>query len=432
MRQRSISGFVLLLLLGAGLTAGAGDVLVATVNGVIGPVSARFIAQGIDRAEQEKANCFLLELDTPGGLEESMRLIVKRMMIAKVPVVVYVAPAGARAASAGTFITLAAHVAAMAPGTTMGAAHPVGLGQSMQTDPTLNEKATNDAAAFIRTIAEKRGRNGVWAENAVRQSVSLSETEAMREKVVDLVAPNRAALLVALDGRTTLIGSDTVTLKTEGVAVTELPMNWRDRLLSAVAHPNFAYILFMIGLLGLYFELSNPGAILPGVAGVISLILAFFAFQTLPVNYAGVLLIVLSIILFIIDVKAATHGVLTAGGLVAMFMGSVMLFSAPEPELRLSLQVIIPVVLVVGGFFALGAWLSLKSQFRKPATGAGGLIGQEGDARSPVNRSGGSVFVAGTHWNAVADTEIPVGRRVKVIAVTGMVLTVAEVKNVGA
>ena len=428
MKTGLLCGLTILVLL-LGVAGQAGDVRVATVTGVIGPASAHFIVQGIDRAEEDKANCFLLELDTPGGLSDSMRLIVQRIMVAKVPVVVYVAPSGAHAASAGTFIALAAHVTAMAPGTTMGAAHPVGLGQSMQADPTMDKKQTNDHAALIRSIAEKRGRNAAWAESAVRQSVAISETEALQEKVIDLVAADRAALLVALDGRSLMLGESTATLKTEGARVVELRMNWRDRLLSAVAHPNFAYILFMVGLLGLYFELSNPGAILPGVTGVIALILAFYAFQTLPVNYAGVLLIVFSVILFVIDVMAATHGALTAGGMIAMFMGSVMLFNGPEPELRLSLQVIIPVVLVVGGFFVAGTWLSLKSQFRKPVSGAAGLIGQEGDARSLVTGNDGSVFVAGTHWNAVAEADIPIGHRVKVTAVTGMVLTVVEVEK---
>lgn len=404
--------------------AQAKDVLVARVDGVIGPVTAGFMIQSLDRAERDGAECIVFELNTPGGLDASMRLIIQRIMIAKLPVIIYVAPAGARAASAGAFITVSAHIAAMAPGTTIGAAHPVSLGQSMQVDATMEKKVTNEAAAYIRSIAEKRGRNAIWAETAVRESVALSETEALQQRVIDLVTPDRAALLVALDGRQVNLGERTVTLTTHNVPLVVISMNWRDRLLAAVADPNFAYILFMVGLLGLYFEFSNPGAILPGVAGVIALILAFFAFQTLPVNYAGVLLIVLSVVLFVIDVKASTHGVLTAGGLISMFMGSVMLFNSPDPALRVSLQVIVPVVAVVGGFFALAVWLSLRSQFRKPATGSAGLVGQEGDARTVVDANDGTVFVAGTHWHAVAGVDIPAGSKVRVTAVNGMTLTV--------
>ncbi len=404
--------------------AQARNVLAARVDGVIGPVTAGFMIQSLDRAEREGAECIVFELNTPGGLDDSMRLIIQRIMIAKLPVIIYVAPAGARAASAGAFITVSAHIAAMAPGTTIGAAHPVSLGQSMQVDSTMEKKVTNEAAAYIRSIAEKRGRNAVWAETAVRESVALSETEALQQRVIDLVAPDRAALLVALDGRTVNIGERTVTLVTHDMPLVVISMNWRDRLLAAIAHPNVAYVLFMIGLLGLYFEFSNPGAILPGVAGAIALILAFFAFQTLPVNYAGVLLIVLSVVLFVIDVKASTHGVLTAGGLISMFMGSVMLFNGPDPALRVSLHVIVPMVAVVGGFFAVGVWLSLRSQFRKAVTGSAGLIGLEGDARTVVDANDGTVFVAGTHWHAVAGTEIPAGSKVRVTAVNGMTLTV--------
>ncbi|MBI2441544.1 MAG: nodulation protein NfeD [Lentisphaerae bacterium] len=416
---------ILALLLAAGLPAGATEVLVAKVDGVIGPITAKFMAEAVDRAEQLKTECVVFELDTPGGLDDSMRSIIKRIMAAKVPVVVFVAPSGSRAASAGAFITLAAHVAAMAPGTTIGAAHPVAFGQSMQTDSNMAAKVENDAAAYIRSIAEKRGRNIAWAESAVKESVSLSETEALERKVIDLLAPSTEALLTTLDGRTVKLNDTSVTLKTKDAALTHFEMNWRDNLLHAIANPNLAYILLMLGLLGLYFEFANPGAILPGVVGAISLILAFFAFQTLSVNYAGILLIVLAAILFIVDVMAATHGVLTVGGLVALAIGSLMLFNQnPDPALRVSLQVIVPVVLVTGAFFLLGAWLSLKAMVRRPVTGAVSLLGEEGEARTPINPQGGSVFVAGTHWNALADTEIPAGRRVKVVDVRHMTLKV--------
>jgi len=383
------------------------------------------MTEAIDRAEQEPAECVVFELDTPGGLDDSMRDIIKRIMSAKLPVVVFVAPPGSRAASAGAFITMAAHVAAMSPGTAIGAAHPVSIGQSLQTDTNMAAKVTNDAAAYIRSIAEKRGRNIDWANSAVKESVSLSETEALARKVIDLVAPNTATLITLLDGRTVKLNETTVTLKTKDATLTRFEMNWHDELLHAIANPNLAYILLMLGLMGLYFELANPGAVLPGVVGAIALILAFFAFQTLSVNYAGILLIVLAIVLIIVDILTPTLGVLTVGGLVAMFIGSLMLFNHnPDPAMRLSLQVIIPVVLITGAFFALGVWLSLKSMIRRPVSGIEGLIGQQGDARTAITRDGGTAFVAGTHWNAVADTEIPAGRRVKIVAVKQMTLKV--------
>ena len=413
------------IILFSGITE-ASEVLVARVESAVSPASAKFMVQAIDRAQAEKAGCLIIEMDTPGGLDQSMRQVIKSILASKVPVVVYVAPAGSRAASAGAFITMASHVAAMAPGTSIGAAHPVSIGQSGQMDSAMSGKVTNDAAAYIRSIAEKRGRNIAWADSAVRHSVSLSETEALKRGVIDLVASNTSALLDSLDGRQIVMDQDTLTLNTGSARVITMEMNWRDRLLAVISDPNIAYIFFMLGLLGLYFEFSNPGAILPGVVGAISLILAFFAFQTLSVSYAGLLLILLSIVLFIVDVKAATHGVLTIGGIVAMFIGSVMLFNAPDPALRASLQVIIPVVAVTAAFFVIGVWLSIKTLRTKPFSGDQGLLGQEGDARTLVNKDGGRVFVAGTHWSAWSETEITEGSKVKVVETKGMVLKVEK------
>jgi len=417
-----------LLLAGAASGARAGDVFVARMDGIIGPSSAKYMVHAIERAEAKNAACIVFELDTPGGLEESMRTIVKKIMTSKVPVVVYVAPSGSRAASAGVFITVAAHVAAMAPGTNIGAAHPVTLGISGKIDSVMAGKVLNDAAAYIRSVAGERGRNAVWAEEAVRKSVSISETEALKLGVIDLVVPSTEALLDTLDGRTVVVARAPVILRTRNVPVVVLAMGWSDRLLAVITNPNIAYILFMLGLLGLYFELSTPGAILPGVTGAISLILAFFAFQTLSVNYAGMLLIILAVVLFIVDVKAATHGALTVGGLVAMTIGSIMLFNDPDPSLHASLQVIIPVILVTGAFFAIGVVLSLKALRRKPSSGGAALVGQEGDTRTPTSKNGGRVFVAGTHWNAFSDADIQEGKSVRVVAVKGMTLKVEEVK----
>jgi membrane-bound serine protease (ClpP class) len=263
------------------------------------------------------------------------------------------------------------------------------------------------------------------------ESVALSETEALTNRVIDLIAPSTAALLEAVDGRAVEVGEERATIETRRAVLTRVEMNWRDRFLTTLTNPNIAYILFMLGLLGLYFELSNPGAVLPGTVGAISLILAFFAFQTLPVNYAGILLIILAVVLFILEVLTPTFGALTIGGLIAMFIGSVMLFESPHTTLRVSTQVILPVVLVTGALFILGAWLSIRALRRRPTTGEAGLIGQEGEARTAVTGAGGSVFVAGAHWRAVAAAEIPAGARVRVKGSRGMTLEVEAVESGG-
>ncbi|MDQ7799001.1 MAG: nodulation protein NfeD [Candidatus Edwardsbacteria bacterium] len=405
--------------------AQASQVMIIRVEDAISPASARFMVQTIEKAQTEKAECLIIEMDTPGGLDQSMRQVIKAIMASEVPVVVFVAPQGSRAASAGAFITMASQVAAMSPGSSIGAAHPVSVGTG-QMDSTMSGKVTNDAAAYIRSIAQKRGRNIAWADSAVRHSVSLSETEALKRKVIDLIADDTEALLDSLEGRQVVMGQDTVVLHTKGAEKVPVEMNWRDRILSIISNPNIAYILFMAGLLGLYFEFSNPGAIFPGVVGAISLILAFFSFQTLPVNYAGMLLIILAIVLFILDVKIASHGILSIGGIVAMFLGSVMLFQTPDPAMRVSLQVIVPVVLVTAAFFIIGVWLSIRTLRTRPFSGDKGLLGREGDARTVVNKDGGSVFVEGTHWNAWSDAEIAQGAKIKVVEVKGMKLKVIK------
>jgi membrane-bound serine protease (ClpP class) len=421
--------FVCVLILLSVITgiAQASQVMIIRVEDAISPASARFMVQSIEKAQAEKAECLIIEMDTPGGLDQSMRQVIKAIMASTVPVVVYVAPQGSRAASAGAFITMASHVAAMSPGSSIGAAHPVSIGTGGQMDSTMSGKVTNDAAAYIRSIAEKRGRNIAWADSAVRSSVSLSETEALKRKVIDLIADDTGALLDSLEGRRIIMGQDTVVLHTKGAERVQVEMNWRDRLLSIISNPNIAYILFMAGLLGLYFEFSNPGAIFPGVVGAISLILAFFSFQALPVNYAGMLLIILAIVMFILDVKIASHGILSIGGIVAMFLGSVMLFQTPDPAMRVSLQVIVPVVAVTAAFFIIGVWLSIKTLRTRPVSGDKGLLDQEGDARTVVNKDGGRAFVAGTHWSAWSDAEIPEGAKVKVVEVKGMRLKVEKI-----
>jgi membrane-bound serine protease (ClpP class) len=309
------------------------EVMVITVNGVINPVSAEFIGKSIKKANEKKAEALVIELDTPGGLDTSMRTIVKDIIGSDVPVVVYVSPSGSRAASAGVFITLAAHIAAMAPGTNIGAAHPVGLGDKM--DKTMAEKATNDAAAYIKSLAERHGRNAKWAEDAVRKSISATESEALKEGVIDLVSKDLNSLLADINGRKVKTFMGEKVLNTKNAVVVREEMGLRSRILNLISDPNVAYILMLLGFYGLFFELTNPGAIFPGVLGGISLILAFYAFQTLPVNYAGLMLIILAIILFILEVKIVSHGVLTIGGVIAMVIGSLMLFESPAPFMKL-------------------------------------------------------------------------------------------------
>ncbi|HDK36022.1 MAG TPA: nodulation protein NfeD, partial [Bacteroidetes bacterium] len=338
--------------------AHAGQVNVIQVKGVINPVSAKFIVESIDKAEEAKAECLVIELDTPGGLMTSMRQIIERFLSSKVPIVVYVYPQGARAASAGVFITYAANIAAMAPSTNIGAAHPVtigggGPGSAPDTSgrSTMMEKITNDAVAYIKTLADKRHRNVKWAEEAVRKSVSITEKEALKINVINYIAPSLDSLLAMIDGEKVNLNGKTVILNTKNASIVYEKMNWRYRILDKLSDPNIAYIFLLLGMYGLIFELSNPGAILPGVVGVIFLILAFFAMQTLPINYAGLALMLFGVVLFILEIKITSYGLLTIGGIVSMTLGSLMLFQSPYPFLKVSLGVIIPGVLVTALFF---------------------------------------------------------------------------------
>jgi membrane-bound serine protease (ClpP class) len=394
------------------------------LSGVINPASARYLVRAMERAEAESLQCLIIEFDTPGGLDPSMRMIIKRMLTAEVPIVVYVAPSGSRAASAGAFITIAAHVAAMAPGTNIGAAHPVALGSGM--DSTTAEKVANDAAAYIKSLAEKRGRNVEWAEQAVRKSVSATEKEAKTLGIIDFVCEDVEALLDSLNGRSVALPSGEVTLKTKGAHVTEREMGWRDRFLTTLSDPNIAYILMILGFYGLIFELSNPGAVLPGVVGGICIILAFFAFQTLSVNYAGLMLILFALLLFLADVLSPTHGILTTGGVIAMALGSTMLFESSDPFIKLSWTVIIPAVVTTALFFTFAIGMGLRAQKRKPTGGMDTMIGQVGEARTVIEKDG-IVFVNGEHWKAASEIPIAQGEQVRVIGVERSVLRVEKV-----
>jgi len=387
------------------------EVMVITINGVINPVAAEFIGKSIKRANEKKLEALIIDLDTPGGLDTSMRNIVKDIIGSEVPIVVYVSPSGSRAASAGVFITLAAHIAAMAPGTNIGAAHPVGLGEKM--DKVMAEKATNDAAAYIKSLAERNGRNAKWAEDAVRKSISATEAEALKSNVIDLISKDLNSLLSDIDGRKIKTVMGEKVLHTKNAFVVREEMGLRYRILNLISDPNIAYILMLLGFYGLFFELTNPGAIFPGVLGGISLILAFYAFQTLPVNYAGLLLIILAIILFILEVKIVSHGILTIGGVISMVIGSLMLFESPAPFMKLSLAVILPAAIITALFFSLTLGLAYKAHKRKPVTGSEGLVGTKGVAHTDITKEGGMVLLHGERWAAYSDE--PVARGEKVI-----------------
>jgi membrane-bound serine protease (ClpP class) len=403
--------------------AGASHVAVIAVDGVISPVTLRLVEGALARAHADGAHALVIQLDTPGGLERSMRAICQRLLNAELPVIVWVGPTGARAASAGVFITMAAHVAAMAPATNIGAAHPVAVGGGV--DKESLKKIENDAAAFARTIATERGRNAEWAEKAVRESVSVTEREAVKLRVVDLVADSVPDLLAKVDGRALKTARGPVTLATRNAVARPIEIGFRDRVLAVITDPNVAYVLMMLGTLGLVFELSNPGAVLPGVIGGISLILAFFAFQSLPINYAGLLLIAFGIVLLIAEIKVVSHGVLAIGGVVSMALGSLMLFDAPQLGFRLSWVVIVPTVAATAAIFLWVIGAGVRALARRPDLGASGLIGQVAVARGELAPSG-QVMVQGELWRAVADAPVADGATVRVVGVEGLTLRVVR------
>jgi membrane-bound serine protease (ClpP class) len=351
-----------------------------------------------------------------------MREIVRDILGAEIPVIVYVSPSGARAASAGVMITLSADIAAMAPGTNIGAAHPVGAG-GQEIEDTIGEKVVNDMVAHARSVAEKRGRNAQWVEKAIRESVSVTETEALAENIVEVVARDLPDLLSRINGRD--LGEKGI-LSFDPDRIERMQEGLRTRILRLIGDPNIAYILLMIGLAGLYFELSHPGAILPGVVGAFCLVLSFFAFQTLPVNYTGMLLIFLALIFFILELKVTSYGMLTVAGILSMSLGSIMLFESGDSGIVLSLGVLLSTVGMVSGFFIAVAVIVVRAQVTRPRTGAEGLVGEEGVVKTPLSPEG-KVFVHGELWRATAASSIEGGVRVRVVGVRGLVLEVETV-----
>ncbi len=400
-------------------------VVVATFEGIINPVAAEYLHDAILRAESQHAELLVLQLDTPGGLDISMRSMIKDMTGAQVPIVVYVAPSGGRAASAGVFLTLAAHVAAMAPDTNMGAAHPVAMGGG-EMDEVMKAKVENDAVAYIRSIAERRGRNPDWAENAVRKSVSVTSVQAKELKLIDFLAEDLSSLLAVLDGWEVQMGAQKKTVVTKNAQIQEFPMGWRLEALQAISNPNIAYVLMTIGTIGIIAELYNPGAILPGIVGAISLILAFYSLQSLPVNYAGVFLLIFGIVLFILEMTVTSFGLLAIGGIISMVLGSMMLMSQDFPFYQISWTVIVPVVAIAAGFTLLVVGMGVKALRTRSVTGSEGMVGLLGIAKTDLNPTG-KIFVHGEIWDAVSEQPIRAGHQIEVTRVHGLQLHVKPV-----
>lgn len=404
----------------------AQKVVSINLEGVINPATADYVTKGILKAQKDSAECLIIHLNTPGGLLESTRLIVSDILESPVPVIVYVSPGGAHAGSAGVFITLSAHIAAMAPGTNIGAAHPVS-GQGQILDTIMNEKVTNDARAFIRSIAEHRQRNVEWAMEAVTNSVAITEKEALKENVINLIAANDRELLEAIDGRTVQVAAGSKTIHTREATIETLEMGWAEKLLHIISNPNIAYILFLLGLYGLLFEIFSPGAIFPGVIGGISLILALYAMQTLPVNYAGVALILFAVILFLLEIKVVSHGLLAIGGVVSLLLGSLMLINTDQEWdlTRVSLGIIVPAVVVTTLFFLFVIAMGLKAQRIKSPVGAEEMTGKTGECLTALNPEG-TVQVHGEIWNAVSanGSVIHPGQKIRVTGMTQFTLWV--------
>ncbi|MCC7175885.1 MAG: nodulation protein NfeD [Bryobacterales bacterium] len=413
---------LLLLLLAAAQLAGAPLVIAVDIDGVVHPVTVEILAHALDQARTDNAELILIRLNTPGGLMEAMRQAVEKLIAAPAPVVTYVTPSGGRAASAGFFVLLAGDVAAMAPGTTTGAASPVLLAGEM--DAVMRKKVENDAAAFLRTLADKRGRNAALAEQAVLASKSFTDKEALDGHLVELVAKDEAELLRLLDGRavTRFDGSKRV-LSLGGAAVVAYRLSWRERMMKALSDPNVALILLVLGALGVYVEFSSPGLIVPGVAGGILALLGLSALSVLPINWLGAALLLLAVALFVLEAKFASHGVLGAGGALAMVLGAVLLVESPLPELRVRLVTAIALTLPFALITVFLLSLVLKARARKVVTGVAGLVGTVGVAHTPLNPAG-KIFVHGEYWDAVSSRPLEPGARARITAVEGLVLKV--------
>ena len=424
-----ISFYILLFSLLLNISQSKQHVHVITVDGTINPASADFIHEAILKAQNDNAECLIINLNTPGGLLKSTRIIVTDILTSQIPIIIYVSPAGSQSASAGVFITLAAHIAVMAPGTNIGAAHPVTLGE--QKDSVMLEKATNDAAAFIRTISEKRKRNIQWAEDAVRKSISITETEALKQNVIDTIATDIHELLRIVDGKEIQTANRLVVLHTANASIITTEKSFQQKILDILSDPNIAYILMMLGIYGLLFELYNPGSILPGIIGFICIVLAFYSMHTLPINYAGLALILFGIVLFLLEIKIVSHGLLTIGGVVSLALGSIMLFQTNSliEFVSISWEVIVITVILTLLFFLFAIGMGIRAQKRKPTTGIQGLVGETGEALSDL-KPDGTVKVHGEIWNAISlDGTLKKGTKIKVEGIDNLKLTVHKLET---
>lgn len=394
------------------------------IDGGINPAVDDFIRESIGRARSKGAKALIIQLDTPGGLLSSTRTIVKDILGAPVPIIVYVAPSGAGAGSAGVFITLAAHIAAMAPGTNIGAAHPV-AGGGQEVKGVMGEKIENFTASFSEAIAQKRGRNTEWAIQAVRRSVSITEKDALKKNVIDIVAKDIDDLLKQAEGKKVDVDGRDQTLSLKGVRVERFEMGLKQKIINTLSDPNIAYLLLMAGILGIYMEFSHPGVIFPGVAGGICLLLALTSFQLLPINYAGLLLILLGIALLVGEAFLPSFGVLGIGGAISLALGSLLLFDTQSSDLVVDRSIIFTAVGTLSALMLLLGYLVFKSQKRKPTMGMKGLLGEIGEVRVKLNPSG-KIFVHGEYWSAEGDGEIAVGEKVRVIGFEGMSLKVKK------
>jgi membrane-bound serine protease (ClpP class) len=415
---------ILTILLAAQSLHSTEKILKIKVDGAITPATTSFIIRGLEVAKKMDAEAVIILLNTPGGLLESTREIVQNILESSVPVVVYVSPKGARAGSAGVFITLSANIAVMAPGTNIGAAHPVGM-QGEADSSVMFDKVTNDAAAFVRSIANQRNRNVSWAEKSVRESISSTEQEALDSNVIDFIAPNLDSLLRGINNFKTITSTGEKTINTSDVEIIELESNWKDELLKIISNPNVAYLLLMAGIYGIFFEIYNPGAIFPGVLGGISLILAAYSFQMLPVNWAGIALILLAVIMFLLEIKVVSHGLLSIGGVISLFLGSIMLFDDPTEYVSVSISLIITVVILTTIFFLVIISLGIKAQYKKVSSGNSAMLEAKGVAISEIKPGkAGKVKVRGEIWRAVSDVEIKEGEEIKVERVESLTLYV--------
>ena len=404
----------------------ANQIVVVKISGAINPAVSQFVSQEIHQANEEQQALIILNMDTPGGLDTSMRQIIKEIQNSHVPVASFVSPSGSRAASAGTFITIASHIAAMAPGTNIGAAHPVNMmGSNNEQETTLEKKMVNDAAAYIRSLAELRNRNSHWAELAVVKSVSISAEEAKRLHVIDLIAENVESLALATDGRKIQTASGPMTLKTAGLEIVYHEMSPRLKMLDIISNPNVAYVLMMIGVVGLYFEMSNPGLIFPGVIGAVSMVLSLYAMQTLPIDYAGLLLILLGALFFIAEIGVMSYGLLSLAGVISMFLGSTMLIDSEDPAMQISKDILYP-TLGLAIVFSIGILIfATRTRNLKKQGGADGMLGEIGIVKETLNPNG-RVLVHGELWEAECEGKIMEGEHVIVESVVGLKVRVKK------